>query len=277
MYDKKISENLIESMKSAYKALLSIDSDTTNDSLIATWEPIVDKQTSTQHGQLFENPIVKNVVKSLKVRNKFRNVVLTLSDELQKIYLDIEGNVVLYDEYLEEVTTVQESNVNKESTITFERKTSSLIKDIVIEKFNGENINANVWINLFVQECDRVGIVQNKYAEVLRLFLENSALDWYNVFVKQNSLLNWEAWNNAFIDTFSAQSWIDIAYAYNFKFYNGSLLGYALKKRRLLLEVDDGMSTNTQINMIVISLPNFIQNKLDRKSIINCNVARFCP
>ncbi|KAK0075252.1 hypothetical protein PV326_011751, partial [Microctonus aethiopoides] len=219
MYDKKISENLIESMKSAYKALLSIDSDTTNDSLIATWEPIVDKQTSTQHGQLFENPIVKNVVKSLKVRNKFRNVVLTLSDELQKIYLDIEGNVVLYDEYLEEVTTVQESN-----------------------------------------ECDRVGIVQNKYAEVLRLFLENSALDWYNVFVKQNSLLNWEAWNNAFIDTFSAQSWIDIAYAYNFKFYNGSLLGYALKKRRLLLEVDDGMSTNTQINMIVISLPNFIQN-----------------
>ncbi|KAK0072596.1 hypothetical protein PV325_011126, partial [Microctonus aethiopoides] len=192
MYDKKISENLIESMKSAYKALLSIDSDTTNDSLIATWEPIVDKQTSTQHGQLFENPIVKNVVKSLKVRNKFRNVVLTLSDELQKIYLDIEGNVVLYDEYLEEVTTVQESNVNKESTITFERKT------------------------------------------------KNSALDWYNVFVKQNSLLNWEAWNNAFIDTFSAQSWIDIAYAYNFKFYNGSLLGYALKKRRLLLEVDDG-------------------------------------
>ncbi|KAK0177066.1 hypothetical protein PV328_001145 [Microctonus aethiopoides] len=78
----------------------------------------VGKQTSTQHGQLFENPIVKNVVKSLKVRNKFRNVVLTLTDELQKIYLDIEGNVVLYDEYLEEVTTVQESDVNRKSMVT---------------------------------------------------------------------------------------------------------------------------------------------------------------
>ena len=139
----------------------------------------------------------------------------------------------------------------------------------MIEKFNGENINVSVWINLFVQECNRVGIAQNKYAEILRLFLEKSALDWYNVFVKQNSLLNWEAWNNAFIDNLSTQSWIDIAYAYNFTFYSGSLLEHALKKRRLLLEVDDSLSINTQINMIVISLPNFIQNKLDRKSIIN--------
>lgn len=228
-----------------------------------------DKQTSAQHGKLFGNPIVQNVVKSLKVRNKFRNVVLTLSEDLQKIYLDTEGNVVLYDEYLEEANIEQESRLNEQSTITIERKTSALIKDIVIEKFDNENINASAWINLFVQECDRVGIAQNKYAEVLRLFLEKSALDWYNVFVKQNSLLNWEAWNNAFIDTFSAQSWTDIAYAYNFKFYNGSLLEYALKKRRLLIEADDSLSTNTQINMIVISLPKFIQNKLDRKSIIN--------
>lgn len=69
---------------------------------------------------------------------------------------------MFYEEYLEKVTTVPESNVNRESTVTFERKTSSLVKDIVIEKFNGENINANIWINLFVQECDRVGIVQNE-------------------------------------------------------------------------------------------------------------------
>ncbi|EFN70398.1 hypothetical protein EAG_00597, partial [Camponotus floridanus] len=62
------------------------------------------KQTSDKHEQLFENPIVKNVVKSLKVRNKFRNVVLTLSKELEKIYLDTEGNVVFHDEYLEEAT-----------------------------------------------------------------------------------------------------------------------------------------------------------------------------
>lgn len=229
----------------------------------------VDKQTSAQHEKLFENIIVKNVVKSLKVRNKFRNVVLTLTEELEEIYLDTEGNVVFHDEYLEEVTAEHAPNVNRAPTATVERKTSSLIKDMVCEKFSGESMNASAWINLFVQECDRVGIDQSKYAEVLRLFLEKPALDWYNVFVKHNSLLNWEAWNNAFIDTFSAQSWTDISYAYNFKFYNGSLLEYALKKRRVLLEADDSLSINTQINMIVISLPNYIQNKLDRKSIIN--------
>ncbi|OXU32093.1 hypothetical protein TSAR_007850 [Trichomalopsis sarcophagae] len=53
----------------------------------------VDKQTNAQHKQLYENSIVKNVVKSLKVRNKFRNVVLTLSDELKNIYLDTEESV----------------------------------------------------------------------------------------------------------------------------------------------------------------------------------------
>ncbi|OXU17890.1 hypothetical protein TSAR_006614 [Trichomalopsis sarcophagae] len=98
----------------------------------------VDKQTSAQHKQLYENSIVKNVVKSLKVRNKFRNVVLTLSEELKNIHLDTEVNVVLYDEYLEEITTVREPNVNREPTIASERKTSSLVNDIVIEKFNAK-------------------------------------------------------------------------------------------------------------------------------------------
>ncbi|XP_046602695.1 uncharacterized protein LOC124309873 [Neodiprion virginianus] len=226
-----------------------------------------DKQTRAQHDKLFENAIVKNVVKSLKQRNKFRNVVLTLSEELENIYLDEEGNVVFHDEYLEEDTPMQEASGNREASATSERKTSSLVKDMVVEKFNGENMNASNWMRLYVQECDRVGIAQNKYAEVLRLFLEKGALDWYSVSVKQISLLNWEAWNNSFIDTFAAQSWVDIEYAYNFKFYSGSLLEYALKKRSLLLEADDSLSVSTQINMIVISLPKFIQNKLDRKSI----------
>ncbi|KAK0156880.1 hypothetical protein PV327_011552 [Microctonus hyperodae] len=40
MYDKKISEDLINSMKSAYEALFSMDPDTPNDSLINTWKRI---------------------------------------------------------------------------------------------------------------------------------------------------------------------------------------------------------------------------------------------
>ncbi|KAK0157217.1 hypothetical protein PV328_011737 [Microctonus aethiopoides] len=40
MYDKKIFKDLINSMRSAYKTLLSVHSDASFDSLITTWERI---------------------------------------------------------------------------------------------------------------------------------------------------------------------------------------------------------------------------------------------
>lgn len=160
-----------------------------------------DKRTSAYHTQLFNTAVVKNVAKSLKIRNKFRNVLLTLTQELQNMYLDGEGNVVLGEEYLEEVTTTHTDTTNASVA---ERSSRSLAKDIVLEKFNGENFKATTWLSMFIQECNRVGINQNKYAETLRLFLEKSALDWFNVTLKQSSLNNkWETWNNAFIETFS--------------------------------------------------------------------------
>lgn len=223
-----------------------------------------DKQSSTQHQKLFDTNVVKNVVKSLKIRNKFRNVMITLDAELQNIYMDGEGNVVFNDEYLEEVSPLEKPT----NTGTQEKSTRSLAKDMIIKNFNGKNFKAITWIKLFVQECIRVGITQDNYAETLRLFLTDSAIDWFNVCMKQNCLNNWELWNNSFVETFSVQSWTDIAYAYNFKYLNGSLLDFALKKRNLLMEVDEDISLNSQINLIVISLPNFIQNKIERKTIV---------
>lgn len=222
-----------------------------------------DKQSSTHHKQLFDNDIVKNVVKSLKIRNKFRNVMITLNAELQGIYMDGEGNIVFNEEYLEEVSILEKST---ESGI-LEKSTRSLSKDMIIEKFNGNNFKASNWIKLFVQECTRVGISQDKYGETLRLFLTDSAVNWFNVCLKENSLNDWDLWNNSFIDTFSVQSWTDIAYAYNFKYLNGSLLDFALKKRNLLMEVDEDISLNSQINLIVICLPNFIQSRIERKTL----------
>ncbi|KAK0156700.1 hypothetical protein PV328_012421, partial [Microctonus aethiopoides] len=134
----------------------------------------------------------------------------------------------------------------------------------------GENLKADTWLQLFKQECERVGITPDKYAETLRLFLEKSALDWFHSCMKNNPLENnWEIYNNSFLETFSVQSWAEITYAYDFKFLNGSLLEYALKKRNLLLEADEDMALNTQINMIVISLPKSIQNKLEKKRLTN--------
>lgn len=125
-----------------------------------------DKQTSTQPMELFDTNVVKTMVKSLKTRNKFRNVMITLDDKLQAIYLDEEGNVAFNDEYLEEIAPLVKSN----KAGSHEKSTRSLAKDMVIENFSGKNFKANNWLRVFVQECTRVGITQNKYAETFGCF-----------------------------------------------------------------------------------------------------------
>lgn len=228
-----------------------------------------DMQARNLHEKLFEKSIVKGVVNSLKTRNKFRNIVITLDPELQRLYLDEEGNVVFKGYYLE----VSQQSVPPlfpqllvPANVEKDKSMSSIAKDIVIEKFNGSNFNADTWINMFVKECIRLKISENNYAEILRLFLEGPALDWFSVFLKTHSLsIEWEMWNNSFVDTFGQKSWSEIAYAYNFKYLNGPLLEFALKKRNLILDADPDIPISSQINLIVITLPPFIRNKLDRK------------
>ena len=41
-------------------------------------------QTAAQHEQLFQVAVVKGVVKSLKIRNKFRNVIITITDRVKR-------------------------------------------------------------------------------------------------------------------------------------------------------------------------------------------------
>lgn len=223
-------------------------------------------QTNTSHVQLFNNSVVKNVVKSLRTRNKYRNVIITLTEELVAIYLDEEGNVVFHDLYLEELSTETISSGAPPTS----KPSRTLAKDMVLEKFTGDNFNANSWLKVFIRECTRVGITEERYVETLRLFLDKSALEWFIIFEKNNSLINnWGVWSNSFLDTFSVQSWSEVAYALNFKYLSGSLLEFALKKRRLILETDEKMSLATQLNLIVVSLPKSIQNKLDKKGLSN--------
>ncbi|KAL3271820.1 hypothetical protein HHI36_022290 [Cryptolaemus montrouzieri] len=62
-----------------------------------------EQQLKEHHPALFGTTIVKNVIKGLKIRGKFRNIRITLADELQQEYLDKEGNVCFHDQYLDEV------------------------------------------------------------------------------------------------------------------------------------------------------------------------------
>ena len=123
-------------------------------------------------------------------------------------------------------------------------------------------------MNLFIKECLRLGVPEDKYSETLRLFLDGSAKTWHNIYMQSNTLDHgWNLWQQAFLDTFDAKSWEQIEYAYNFKYFTGSFLDFALKKRSLLMEIDPELTLQSQINLIVISLPQFIKNKLNLKDL----------
>ncbi|KAL7293146.1 hypothetical protein TKK_0013299 [Trichogramma kaykai] len=225
-------------------------------------------QMGDKHPRLFEHSIVKGVVKSLKTRNKFRNVTLTLSKELHDEYMDEENNFVFQEYYLEESQgdVVEIAQAGKE---TQGKAIHSIAKDMILEKFNGKNCNAEAWIKLFVLECTRLNINENRFSEVLRLFLEGSASEWFSSFMKTNSLAkDWEDWSNFFVDTFGQKSWSEIAFAYSFKYLNGSYLDFALKKINLLIDVDPELTIESQINLIVIGLPGFVRSKIDKKNIV---------
>ncbi|XP_074026745.1 uncharacterized protein [Leptinotarsa decemlineata] len=226
--------------------------------------------TKENHPKLFETTIVKNIAKSLKTRGKFRKVWISLGNELKSQYLDEEGNVCYDGIYLDECRAyVDPSSVPTHNLEAFpHEKTTSRVKNMILDKFFGKNQNAVTFMDLFISECTRLNCKEENYAETLRFFLEGPALDWFQSFLKINKITRpWEYWKNSFIDTFAVIGWPEIKYAYEFRYLNGSLLEYALKKRNLLLDTDSKISENTQINLIVLGLPVKIQFHINRKDL----------
>jgi hypothetical protein len=56
------------------------------------------------HPDLAKLPITKGVVNSIKMRHSYRSFTVSLSTELQKVYMDTEQNLVFMNEYLAEIT-----------------------------------------------------------------------------------------------------------------------------------------------------------------------------
>lgn len=75
----------------------------------------------------------------------------------------------------------------------------------------------------------------------------------------------WDTWEKNFCNTFANKGWSPIRYALAFKYQTGSLLEYALKKEKLLLEVRKSIDTGTLIDLIAFGLPNYVADKIDRK------------
>ena len=146
-------------------------------------------------------------------------------------------------------------------------KWNDIERRFVIDKFSGKE-NAADWLGSFETECSRHGVKDDhQRIKCLRLFLVDGALDWF----KSNSIKlkdeTWNVWSASFLKVYSDKGWAKIRFAYNYKYLAGSYVDFALRKERLILEVESRTSQYATINQIVIGLPVSIQEKLDRQEL----------
>ena len=238
-------------------------------------------QTMNLHKEVLKcEAIITKIKNSLKKRHDKREVWITLTEGLKHTYID-EGNMQFEGYLLERVeekrgnTTTEESLIKILETLNMKDDTSKhrnklkLAEKFVLEKFSGKITNVPQWLDNFENECTRLEIITDiDKIGILRLLMEESAMDWYNSMIIKNTVNSeWSIWKENLLETFANKGWAPVRYAFNYKYKQGSMLEYALKKEKLLLEINKSMDTSTLINLIAIGLPNYIADKIDREKI----------
>ena len=96
---------------------------------------------------------------------------------------------------------------------TKEKPLSSLRKDMVLEKFENKNQNADLWIVSFEKSCTNARIEESKYAKALHFFIAGTVPTWYALATKQITFANdWAAWNASFPETYAERGWALVRY-----------------------------------------------------------------
>lgn len=245
-----------------------------------------DLQNIASHKELQTTQTVAKIRNSLKKRGQYRKIWISLTDTLSKVYLDEEENVQFENQYLEEITEKEtEHNVSYTTDETIKKlleriladkeqkseiqNLSKIAKDFTIDKFDGKNSNASQWIEEFQTECERCMVTEDrKKIEMLKFFAEKSAADWYSCMILKFTVESlWKDWKENFVETFGNKGWSPIKYAFAFHYQNGSLLEYALKKEKLLLQIRKTIDKQTLVDLIAIGLPNYVIDRIDRETI----------
>lgn len=238
------------------------------------------------HPILAGNAAIKKAKNAIKKRGQHRTVAVNLSEEQLSSYFDDTDNPTWGDEILETVpflpkdfnceppeiqTPIPVPNVSTPQTHVQPEQQSkplqTIIKDVVLEKFNGKTPNARNWIKLFEHECSRIKVPADRYHEALRLFLEGPAEHWYTAMRITTMSNDWKFWKDSFAETFENKGWNDVMYAYSFIYKSGSVSDYALQKLKLIVEVEPLTSDSVKINLIVHGLPQWARTRLDRGEI----------
>lgn len=235
------------------------------------------------HDEITKTQTFQKVRTTLQRRHDKREVWFSLSPQLRATYIDEDGNMQFKGYLLEEITLkgqqqVCMSETSAEALTKILESFAELKKEnnqsnlkylselFVIEKFTRKTSSVSQWMVIFEAECTRIGIHEDTHKiQVFRLFLEDSCHDWYNsMLIKYTINSEWAIWKKNFLKTYTNKGWSPIRYAILFKYRQGSLLEYALKKEKLLLEINKLIDKSTLIDLIVTGLPNFIADEIDR-------------
>lgn len=86
--------------------------------------------------------------------------------------------------------------------------------------------------------------------------------------IKFSVQAEWSEWKRNFVETYANKGWAASRYALSFKYQTGSLLEYAIKKEKLLLEIRKSIDQGTLIDIIAAGLPNFVVNQINKEEIL---------
>lgn len=239
------------------------------------WFLFPDEYTKiSNHKVLLEQPSVKAAITSIKTRSQYRNVYVSLTAEQAKQYMDDDGNFLFNGHLLAELHSKKadppESAVDDlvygiNKLANREESVKNILKHFLIEKFSPKSRNPESWCTQFDKECARFNLSGAKQIEVFKSCLEPSMSDWFcNCQFKFGIDASWSVWRADLIATFGDRTFNPIRYAYTFKFIGGSYIDYAVKKEKMLRDLDKTLPECFMLNLIVIGLPLHVQGALNR-------------
>lgn len=238
----------------------------------------IELQPAILHKEVEKTEVFKKVKNAIKKRHQTRKVWINITKEMLDTYIDDSGNFQFGDYILEEMT--EKIKLEEENTLTQilkklaerdsgQQNLKSLSEKFIIEQYTYKKANANQWMEAFEKECERFYVTEDeRKIEMLRFFLDKASLDWYNSMMMKVSIkAEWRIWKSKFGETYVNKGWNPVMYALSFKYMEGSLVDYAVKKERILLEVRKTIDLGTLIDIIAAGLPNNILHRIDRESL----------
>lgn len=268
--EKLLFEFKIKASAEGKSNILCITSITTETN--RTFEIPEECQSVKLHTEIGNTEAYRKIKNTLQKRHQTRKVWIPLTKEIKDVYIDEGGNIQFRDIFLEEKEQFASDTGSKDTEnkqASGPQKLSKIAEKFVLENFTIKNSNPYQWIDAFEKECERFEITkdQNKI-EIFRLFLDKSSLDWYgSMIIKLTLNSEWKIWKHKFCNTYANKGWDPVIHALLFKYKFGTLLEYAVRKEKLLLEIDRSMSKQTLINLIATGLPKFVLNKIDREGL----------